>query len=133
MDVILMSMRIAPRFILAMLALMGSGAVHALPAGRVEPGGDVFDAQCAECHSVKAGKNKKGPSLFAIIGRKSASVPDFVYSDALKQSGIVWTPDKIEAYLAAPKTVVPGGKMKFDAKLTAQETADLLAFLATLH
>jgi cytochrome c len=118
---------------MAILALVSSGSLHALPAGRVEPGGDVFDSQCAECHSVKPGKNKKGPSLFASIGRKSASVPDFVYSDAMKQSGIVWTPDKIEAYLAAPKTVVPGGKMKFDAKLTAQETADLLAFLGTLH
>lgn len=118
---------------LTMMALLGPVGTKAQAAGDIERGGDVFDTQCAECHSVKAGKNKKGPSLFASIGRKSASVPDFVYSDALKQSGITWTPDKIEAYLAAPKTVVPGGKMKFDAKLTAQETADLLAFLATLH
>jgi cytochrome c len=113
------------------LACLGATSAHA--AGNAERGGDVFDGQCAECHSLKAGKNKKGPSLFAAIGRKSATVPDFVYSDGLKASGITWTPDKIEAYLAAPKTVVPGGKMKFDAKLTPQETADLLAFLATIH
>lgn len=102
-------------------------------AGNVERGGDVFDAQCAECHSVKANKNKKGPTLFAVIGRKAGTVPDVVYSDALKASGIVWTPDKVEAYVANPKGVVPGGKMKFDGKLNAQENADLLAFLATLH
>ncbi|MGE5453510.1 MAG: c-type cytochrome [Acidobacteriota bacterium] len=102
-------------------------------AGSPERGGDVFDSQCAECHSVKPSKNKKGPSLFASIGRKAASVPDYVYSDAMKQSGIVWTPDKLAAYIDAPKTVVPGGKMKFDGKLTPQDSADLLAFLATLH
>ncbi|MDE2593003.1 MAG: c-type cytochrome [Burkholderiales bacterium] len=106
---------------------------NALAAGNADRGGDVFDSQCAECHSVKAGKNKKGPSLFASIGRKAGTVPDFVYSDAMKQSGITWSPDKIEAYIAAPKTVVPGGKMKFDGKLTTQESADLLAFLTTLH
>ena len=117
---------------LAAVAL-GLLAPIAHAAGNAERGGDVFDSQCAECHSVKAGKNKKGPSLFASIGRKAASVPDFVYSDAMKQSGIVWAPEKIAAYIDAPKTVVPGGKMKFDGKLTPQESADLLAFLATLH
>lgn len=121
------------------LALMTMGALllstmpSANAAGVAARGGDVFDAQCAECHSVKANKNKKGPSLFAVIGRKAGTVPDVVYSDALKASGIVWTPDKIEAYLANPKGVVPGGKMKFDGKLSVQESTDLLAFLATLH
>jgi cytochrome c len=110
-----------------------SWASHALAAGNPVHGGDVFDEQCAECHSIKAGKNKKGPSLFASLNRHAATVPDFVYSDALKQSGIVWAPDRIEAYLASPKTVVPGGKMKFDAKLSPQETSDLIAFLSTLH
>lgn len=105
----------------------------ALAAGNAERGADVFDSQCAECHSVKANKNKKGPTLFASLGRKSASISDFVYSDAMKQSGITWTADKLEAYLANPKKVVPGGKMKFDSALTPQEFSDLVAFLATQH
>ena len=115
--------------------LLGCGwtVLPASAAGNVERGADVFDAQCAECHSVKPGKNKKGPSLFAILGRHAATVPDFVYSDAMKASNITWTPDKIGAYVNAPKTVVPGGKMKFDSKLSADEVADLLAFLGTLR
>ena len=117
----------------SMAALALSLTSPAQAAGNVDRGGDVFDAQCAECHSAKANKNKKGPSLFASIGRKAGTVPDFVYSDAMKASGIVWTPDKIEAYVNNPKGVVPGGKMKFDGKLSPQEHADLLAFLATLH
>ncbi len=102
-------------------------------AGNAEHGADVFDGQCTECHSLKAGKNKKGPSLFASVGRKAGSITDYVYSDAMRASGITWTPDKMEAYVNAPKTVVPGGKMKFDSKLTPQESADLLAFLSTQH
>ena len=69
----------------------------------------------------------------ARIGRKAGTVPDYVYSEAMKQSGITWTPEKMTAYVDAPKTVVPGGKMKFDGKLTPQESADLMAFLATVH
>jgi cytochrome c len=113
------------------LVLGTVGVAHA--AGDIGRGGDVFDAQCAECHSVKAGKNKKGPSLFAVLGRHAGTVPDFVYSDAMLHSGIVWTPDKISAYVAAPKKVVPGGKMKFDGGLSAQDSADLVAFLAAQH
>lgn len=119
--------------LIALSAALSALVPMAHAAGNAERGGDVFDTQCAECHSVKAGKNKKGPSLFSTIGRKAASIPDFVYSDAMKQSGITWTPEKVAAYVDAPKTVVPGGKMKFDGKLTAQESADLLAFLGTLH
>lgn len=106
---------------------------NALAAGDVKRGADVFDSQCAECHSVKQGKNKKGPSLFASLGRAAGTVPDYVYSDAMKQSGITWTPDKIQSYLAAPKKVVPGGKMKYDSDMSSADVADLLVFLETLH
>lgn len=109
-----------------------AGAAHA--AGDVSRGADTFDEECAECHSVKAGKNKKGPSLFAIVGRHAASLPDFAnYSDALKASGIVWTPDKLNTYLYAPKKLVPGGKMKYDGLEDVAARADLLAYLATLR
>lgn len=121
-----------PTLIMATMISMASLST-AMAAGNPERGADVFDSQCAECHSIKANKNKKGPTLFASLGRKSASIADFVYSDAMKQSGITWTPDKLETYLANPKKVVPGGKMKFDSALTQQEFNDLVAFLANQH
>ena len=106
----------------------------AATAGDAEAGGDVYDSECAECHSLHAGKNKKGPSLAAVVGRRAGTVPGYKYSDAMAHSAIVWTPEKIQAYLAAPKTVVPGGKMKYDSgDLEAQDIADLLAFLKTAH
>lgn len=116
-----------------MLAALGALSLQAHAAGDVEKGKDVFSTECAECHSVREGKNKKGPSLFAVVGRKSATVADATYSDALKASGILWSPDKVDAYVAAPKKLVPGGKMKYDGLASAAERADLIAYLATLR
>jgi cytochrome c len=92
----------------------------------------LFATHCSECHSVKEGKDKKGPSLFGILGRRAAQVPGFVYSDALKQSGLVWTPDVLDRYLTAPATVVPGGKMKYDGSATAPERAIIIEYLGTI-
>lgn len=115
-----------------LLLLAGLMAHEAWAAGNVERGADVFDSQCAECHSVKPAKNKKGPTLFGSIGRHSGTVADFVYSEAMKQSGIVWTPDKVDAYISNPKKLVPGGKMKFDGLDNAGERADVIAYLQSL-
>ena len=79
----------------------------------------------------RQGKNKKGPSLFGVIGRKSASIADFKYSDAMRSLNVVWTVDKIDAYITKPKEVVPGGKMKYDGLANAKARDDLLAYLAT--
>ena len=116
-----------------MLAALGALSLQAHAAGDVEKGKDVFSTECAECHSVREGKNKKGPSLFAVVGRKAATVADATYSDALKASGILWSPDKVDAYVTAPKKLVPGGKMKYDGLASAAGRADLIAYLATLR
>ena len=123
--------RSKPALLFALLAV--SLSFQARAAGNVEAGKDVFATECAECHSVREGKNKKGPSMFVVVGRKAASIADATYSDSLKASGITWTPDRLDAYITAPKKLVPGGKMKYDGLASATERADLLAYLATLH
>ena len=83
------------------------------PVGNARKGADVFAEECGDCHSALPGKNKKGPSLKGVLGRKAAAVDDFSgYSDAMKRTDIVWTEEKIEAYIAQPRKMVPGGKMK---------------------
>jgi cytochrome c len=124
--------RFRSAFLLLLAPLACTLSLEARAAGDVAKGKDVFATECAECHSVREGKNKKGPSSFGIVGRKAATIPDVAYSDALKASGITWTPDKIDAYVSAPKKVVPGGKMKYDGLASAAERADLIAYLATL-
>jgi cytochrome c len=128
MDLVLISTR------QALLALLGASLVHgACAAGNAAAGQDVFAEQCSECHSVKEGKHKKGPSLYATIGRPAAGVSGFEYSAALKASGKVWTPEALDAYIANPKAAVPGGKMKYDGLADAKARADLLAYLAMLR
>jgi cytochrome c len=111
--------------------LLGSSTSHA--AGDPKLGADMFAQECSECHSVKEGKNKKGPSLFAVVGRKSGSIADFVYSDAMKQSAIVWSPDKIDAYIAHPKQLVPSNKMKYDGLDDEKDRANVISYLNTLR
>ncbi|MCE4558217.1 c-type cytochrome [Roseateles cellulosilyticus] len=119
------------RFVVA--AALAALTAQACAAGNAAAGQDVFAEHCAECHSAKDGKHKKGPSLFATLGRPAASLPGFAnYSAALKASGKTWTPDALDAYLTNPKTAVPGGTMKYDGLADAKARADLIAYLATL-
>lgn len=110
-------------------ALTMTSGLQARAAGDATKGADIFDGQCAECHSVKPGKNKKGPSLFGVVGRKAGSIADYSYSDAMKNSGITWTPEKLDEYITHPKKTVPGYKMKFDGLDDAAQRADLIQFL----
>ena len=104
-------------------------------AGDASAGADVFKSECAECHSIKEGRNKKGPSLFGVLGRKAATVPDYEYSDALRaQSNWVWTPEQLHSYLSQPaKRANPGTKMKYDGLNDAKQLDDLISYLGTLH
>lgn len=111
-----------------LLAMLAGGQAWA--GGDAKKGADVFAEECGDCHSTVAGKNKKGPSLNGVFNRKAGSLADFSgYSDAMKQSGIVWTPEKIDAYIAQPRKVVAGGKMKYDGLADAAARADVIAYL----
>ncbi|WP_407069795.1 c-type cytochrome [Luteibacter sahnii] len=110
--------------------LLATPATH---AGDVTAGKNVFKSECAECHSVKEGTNKKGPSLFGIVGRKAGSVAGFAYSDAMLQSGRTWNAEALHGYLSQPaKQALPGTKMKYDGLDHAKDLDDLLSYLATL-
>ena len=107
--------------------------VTAHAAGDVKRGANVFAEECGDCHSAMPGKDKKGPTLTGVIGRKAGSVASFAdYSDAMKASAIVWSADRIDAYIMAPKKVVPGGKMKYDGLGEAASRADVIAFVQSL-
>jgi cytochrome c len=122
----------AARGALLALAVIALAPAVSWGAGDAQAGIDVFAGQCAECHSMKAGKNKKGPSLFAVVGRKAASIADFNYSDAMKSSGFTWTPEQIDTYVTAPKKAVSGGTMKYDGLPDAKARADLIAYLSSV-
>ncbi|MBX9899160.1 MAG: c-type cytochrome [Burkholderiaceae bacterium] len=117
-----------PFCLLAMLLPLQSGA-----AGDAKKGADTFAEECGDCHSIVSGKNKKGPTLHGIFGRKAATVGEFAgYSDTMKQSGIVWDAEKIDAYITKPKKVIPGGKMKYEGLADAGARADIIAYLTSV-
>ena len=52
----------------------------------------VSQAKCATCHTCnEGGPNKQGPNLFGVLGRQSGQVSGFKYTEANKNSGIMWS------------------------------------------
>ena len=95
----------------------------------VEKGANSFK-KCLACHAIGPGaQNKVGPVLNGLDGRKSGSVPDFNYSDANKNSGIVWNEQNFEDYIKDPKAKVPNTKMIFPGIKNEQEAKDLWAYI----
>jgi len=88
--------------------------------------------QCRSCHSVEPGKNGVGPSLAGIAGKPAAGVPGFRYSDALRNSGITWTPEKLDEWLAGPMKMVPGTRMVQMVRNADQRKA-IIDYLETLQ
>ena len=96
--------------------------------GDAAKGKRVFN-KCKACHSLEAGKNKIGPSLHGIFGRKSGSEAGYKYSSAMKNSGITWSEDTLKEYLENPKKMVPGNKMAFVGLRKEKDREDLIAYL----
>ncbi len=119
------------KIVIAGMALALSSSI-AVAAGDAKKGQDEF-ARCAICHTTaKGGGNGVGPDLFGVVGRKAASMPNFYYSQALKGSGITWTPDKLDAWIKSPAALVSGNRMAFAGIADAGQRADIEAYLATL-
>jgi cytochrome c len=108
-------------------ALTCAGSAHA--AGDQQAGETVFKKTCAVCHTTEAGKNKIGPSLFGMIGRHSASLSDFQYSDAMKKADKTWDDETLDAYLSNPRGLVPGTKMIFGGLKSQEDRQNVIAFL----
>ena len=95
----------------------------------VEKGANSFK-KCLICHSIGPGaKNKIGPELNGLDGRKSGTVAGFNYSDANKNSGIVWDEATFKEYIKDPRAKIPGTKMTFPGIKNEQEINDLWAYL----
>jgi cytochrome c len=116
-----------------LLAISLSAALCS-PAFAADPanGEQAFKA-CAACHAVGANaKNKIGPELNGIVGRKWGAVDGFSYSSDLtdgKTSGKTWDEATLDKYLENPKAVAPKGKMPYAGLKDATKRGDLIAYL----
>jgi cytochrome c len=124
------------RFLVSSLALaialpFAAASPGVAAAGDVEAGKTAFK-KCALCHTSEAGKNKIGPSLFGVVGRKSAGLENYNYSESMKNFDHDWDEATLDSYLADPRTVVPGTKMIFAGIKDKSERDDVIAYLETL-
>ena len=98
--------------------------------GNAEKGRRLFN-RCKACHNLTAAKRPKmGPNLDNVFGRTAGTSESFSrYSKALQDAGFVWTEEKLDQWLAQPKTFLPGNKMAFAGLRKPQDRKDLMAYL----
>ena len=105
------------------------GQDAAVPAGSPDAGAMVFK-KCMACHQIGPNaQNGIAPVLNGVVGRPAGQYPNYSYSSANKNSGLVWDERTLSAYLRAPAKVVPGTKMIFSGLTKGQEISDVIAYL----
>ena len=125
-------------FMLAVTILLSFNLNNAL-AGDAAKGAKVFK-KCGTCHTAAAGaKNKTGPNLWGIYGKKAGTVEGYKYSDWLKNSGIEWNDENLSAWVSKKKIKVEKfgkdvkkSKMIFAGLKKESKIADLIAYMKTL-
>ncbi len=97
--------------------------------GDAAAGEAIFKKTCAVCHTTDEGKNKIGPSLHGVVGRHSASLSDYSYSDAMKKADKTWDAQTLDTYLTNPRALVPGTKMIFVGLKSEEDRQNVIAYL----
>jgi len=119
---------------IAVLGFAAFAGATSVLADDPEAGKKVF-AKCAACHAVGEGaKNRVGPHLNDVIGRKAGAIEDYKYSKAMMEAGaggLVWDEDNLKAYLANPRGLVKGTKMAFAGLKSEDDLSNVIAYLET--
>lgn len=107
-----------------------SGNIMALFASTNAAEGAKIFKKCLSCHSIaKDGKNKIGPKLFGVVGRKAGSISDYKYSKAMAAHGKVWTFEEMNSFLTKPKDWIKGTKMSFIGLRSAKDRAAVILYM----
>jgi cytochrome c len=109
--------------------LAGALAVAAAaPAAAGDPahGKELYESRCGGCHSLDA--NRVGPAHRGVYGRTAGTAPNFGYSTAVRNSGVVWQENTLDAWLTNPQALIPGQRMNFRVAV-AEDRADIIAYL----
>jgi len=116
-------------FSLTLLALFAGSAA----AGRAaaSPGQDLYNDECASCHSVGSASTPSGPTLKGVVWRGVASLQDFAYSRALRSAGGSWSPDRLDVFLSNTQAFAPGTDMFFEI-YDRDERRAIIDYLRTL-
>jgi cytochrome c len=114
-----------------MIVFATSVAASSIALAQDATAGKASFNKCLACHSIGEGaKNKVGPQLNGLDGRKSGTAPDYSYTDANKGSGITWNEAEFKEYIKDPKAKIPGTKMAFAGVKKETEVNDLWAYVS---
>ncbi|MBV1918388.1 MAG: cytochrome c family protein [Sphingomonadaceae bacterium] len=93
--------------------------------------GKAVFAKCMSCHTIDAGgASGIGPNLHAVMGAPIGNlVPDFAYTDALKDVGGTWDFEAMDAWLKSPKAFASGTKMTFAGLGKPEDRAAMIVYL----
>jgi cytochrome c len=108
--------------------MLTGAAFSASAAPDLAKGEALYQERCSMCHPADG--VGQAPTLTGVVGRKAGAVPGFPYTDALKGSGLTWTPENLSKFLIAPTEMAPGTSMPMIVPDEA-ERADLIAYLAS--
>jgi cytochrome c len=108
------------------LLVMGLAGAGPPDPSEIAAGQEIYE-RCAACHSLD--RDRVGPRHCGVFGRRAGSVPGFAYSESMRASGIVWSRQTLDAFLADPLGTVPGTLMTYAGIQDSKERDQLLAFL----
>ncbi len=91
--------------------------------------GKALFAACAACHQEKA--DALGPDLRGVVGRRSAAMDNFRYSNPMKRANLVWDEANLREYIADPQAKVRGNRMPFDGLHDPKDVDDIVEYLKT--
>src|SRR3977135_792611 len=115
----------------ALIVIASSSAVASAAPAQDDPAGKTAFNKCLACHAIGEGaKNKVGPELNGLDGRKSGTAEGYSYSDANKNSGVTWNEAQFKDYIKDPKAKIPGTKMAFAGVKSENEINNLWAFVS---
>jgi cytochrome c len=92
--------------------------------------GEQVFKKCERCHTLDpGGAQKEGPNLHGMFGRKAGTAPGWTYSEAMKNSNVVWTRETLDAYLAKPKEFMPDSTMNFPGLRKPEDRDAVISYL----
>ena len=119
-------MRILTSGVILLLALSASSAA----AADAEHGKALYQA-CLACHTERP--DALGPSLKGVVGRRSAVLEDFRYSNPMKRANLTWDEDNLRTYISDPQAKVKGNRMPYGGLTNAKDVDDIIAYLKVLE
>lgn len=116
----------------AAVGMIAGLAATSVQAQDVGAGERLFKRHCGICHIAEKDSTRRlqGPNLFGLIGRKAGTIEGFRYSEANKNSGIVWNAETLDPYLADPREVIKGTTMAFVGVKKPDERKAIIEYLA---